>query len=183
MDRYICVGKITGAHGIRGYVKVFSHTQDPAAIGKFKSLVSKDGKRCFELRVVSQQKSHLIVAIEGVNDRNAAEALRHTELYVQRELLPAPKEGSYYFEDLKGLRVELSDGSVFGKVVELHNYGAGDIIEILCDKTKRTEMFSFDEMTIPVVDLDVGRVVLNPPEVVMVTTSNKDVSSSDKSSS
>ena len=170
MADQVCVGKITVAHGIKGYVKLLSYTDDPNTISSFKVFYSKDGKREFHIRIVSMQKNIAIAQIKGVTDRNEAEKLRHTELYVARDSLPEVQEGEYYWEDLAGLQVKLEDGSPYGKVISMHNYGAGDIIEIHCDKTGKDEMFSFNEQTIISVDIKGGELVLSLPEVVMVAS-------------
>lgn len=170
MTNLICIGKITVAHGIKGYVKIASYLEVPSDIEKYTTCFDKTGERTFSIRIVSMQKNIAIAEIKNVSDRNAAEALRHTELFIPREALPEIDEGTFYWEDLTGLQAKLEDGTIYGSVVAMHNYGAGDIIEIHCDKTGKDEMFAFNEMTVPEVDIEGGTLVFCPPEIVMVAS-------------
>lgn len=173
MTNLICIGKITAAHGIKGYVKVASYLDEPSDIKHYLDVTDKTGAVHYRLKIISMQKNIAIAKIDAITDRNDAEKLRHTELYIPRDALPEIDEGAFYWEDLKGLSVQLEDGSHYGKVLEMYNFGAGDIIEIEHAKTKKAEMFAFNEMTIPTVDLDKGIVTLSPPEVVMVASAEK----------
>lgn len=169
-ESLICIGKVTAAHGIKGYVKIASFMDNPEDIKKHTVCYDKAGKKEYRIRVVSFNNQTAIAEIKGVSDRNAAELLRHAELYIPRDSLPEIEEGAFYWEDLKGLDVVLSDGTNYGKVIAMHNFGAGDIIEIENAATKKTDMFSFDERTISEVDLDAEKVVLCLPDVIMVAS-------------
>ena len=125
----ICLGAIVGVHGIRGELKVKSWTASDQDIGNYGLLENEDGTRSFELKVVGRSKELLRCKIKGVEDRNAAEALIGTALYVERAALPALEEEEYYQADLIGLKVvDQSSGCVAGKVVGFYNFGAGDIL-------------------------------------------------------
>ncbi|HET8726546.1 MAG TPA: ribosome maturation factor RimM [Alphaproteobacteria bacterium] len=158
----VCVGAITGAHGVRGLVKVKPFTQDPAAIGAYGAVTDEAGGRRFGLELLSLAKGQWLARIEGVADRNAAEALRGTRLYVAREALPEPEEDEFYYADLIGLRVELPDGAPFGRVRAVHDFGAGDVVEIAGADGGAIHV-PFTRAAVPVIDVPGGRIVVDPP--------------------
>ena len=128
-------------------------------------LQSKDGKRQFTLTVRNVTPKGVVARVSGVSDRNAAEALKGTELYIERSALPAADEGAFYHADLVGLDAVAPDGTVVGKVVAVHNFGAGDLLDVALAGSKRTEMVPFSEAFVPSVDLTARRVtVILPPE-------------------
>ena len=157
----VLLGVIIGAQGIRGEVKVKSFTGDPEAVGDYGPLHDAKG-RDFRLKVHRLAKGDVVVAsIRGVGDRNAAEALKGTELYVARDALPQPEDGEFYYTDLVGLRVATTDGRELGTVGAVHNFGAGDMLEV---KTEggRSAMVPFTDDAVPEVDIAGGRVVVDP---------------------
>jgi 16S rRNA processing protein RimM len=162
MAERILVGAIAGAHGVRGQVRIRSFTDDPAAVAAYGALSDESGQRCFELKVTGRTKSGVIACIDGIADRTAAEALRGLRLYVPRDALPATEADEYYRVDLIGLKAELTDGTSFGHVIDVQNYGAGDVLEIE-RPDGATELLPFADRTVPVVDLAAGRVVVDPP--------------------
>ena len=129
-DSRICVGVIVGAHGVRGLVRVKSFTEEPADIAAYGPLGDAKCARQYALDVTGSAKGVLLARIDGVADRNAAEALKGTELYIDRDALPQPDEDEFYHTDLIGLPALLADGSAYGTVRALHEFGAGDMIEI-----------------------------------------------------
>lgn len=158
----ICVGQILGAHGVRGLVKLASFTEDPEAIASYGDLTDETGSRIFSVTLVGAAKDHFLAKIAGITDRDAAEALKRTELYVDREKLPPPDEDEVYHADLIGLRAELADGTAVGTVSAMLNFGAGDIIEIALPSGKKP-LLPFDRETVPEIDMAAGRVVIDPP--------------------
>ena len=119
--------------------------------------------RRFALTVSGQHKETVIVQVEGVGDRDAAEALRGTRFYVPRSALPEPDDGAFYHADLIGLAVVTVSGETLGRVTAMHDFGAGDLIEyVSADGVSR--MLPFTEATVPEVDLAGGRLVVDPPE-------------------
>ena len=158
----ICVGQILGAHGIRGMVKLASYTEDPEAIASYGDLTDEAGTRIFSVTLVGAAKDHWLAKVAGVEDRDAAEALKRTQLYVERDRLPPPDEDEFYHADLIGLRAELADGTAMGTVAGIHNFGAGDVIEIALPSGKRP-LLPFDLQTVPEIDLTGGRLVIDPP--------------------
>lgn len=158
----VCVGQILGAHGVRGLVKLASFTEDPEAVAQYGALSDESGSRRFTVSLSGQAKGHWIARIAEISDREAAQALAGLRLFADRDNLPEPEEDEFYHADLIGLPAERTDGSPLGRVVALHNFGAGDIIEIELPTGKRP-LLPFNRQTVPVVDLAAGRIVIDPP--------------------
>jgi 16S rRNA processing protein RimM len=129
MDGKVCVGAITGAKGIRGEVRIKSFTAEPADIGAYGPVTTSDG-RAFKLKVVGSAKDLVTARLEGIADRNAAEALKGMQLFVERSRLPPPGDGQVYHADLIGLAARLETGEALGNVTAVLNYGGGDILEV-----------------------------------------------------
>lgn len=131
MSPRICLGKIVTAHGVKGLVKVACFGEEPESLEKYGPLfIDEDGPQTVSLRLKSAMKGVFLAEIEGVNDRNAAEALRGTVLYVARDSLPEPEEGQYYHVDLIGLDAVDPSGEPLGRVISVQNFGADDLLEI-----------------------------------------------------
>jgi len=165
MVERVLVGAIAGAHGVRGQLRIKSFTDDPAAVAAYGPVSDESGQRQFKLIVTGQAKGGVIARIDGVADRTAAEALRGLRLYVDRAVLPPPESGEYYRVDLIGLRAELADGSLYGRIANVEDYGAGDILEI-ARPDGTVELLPFSDRAVPVVDLAAGRAVIDPPVYV-----------------
>jgi 16S rRNA processing protein RimM len=161
----VCLGAIAGAHGVRGLVKIKSFTQDPANLTAYGPLTDESGQRRFEIAVSGQAKGVLLARIEGVEDRDAAQALRGVRLYVARAVLPEPEAEEFYLADLIGLAVEDPDGRPLGKVATVENYGAGDLLEIARPEDAPL-LVPFTKAAVPLVDLEGGRVVVDLPEEI-----------------
>ncbi|MGJ5133618.1 ribosome maturation factor RimM [Bradyrhizobium oligotrophicum] len=162
MSKLICVARIGAAHGVRGEVRLWTFTEDPLAVLHYGPLTTKDGSRSFEVAKAREAKDHLVAAIKGVTDRNAAERLNGLELYVPRDRLPETADDEYYHADLIGLAAETADGAQLGRVLAIHNFGAGDIIEI-APPSGSTLMLPFTNAVVPTVDLAGGRVIIELP--------------------
>jgi 16S rRNA processing protein RimM len=165
MSALICVARIGAAHGVRGAVKLWTFTEDPFAVKRYGPLLSKDGKRQFELAQAREAKDHLVATFKGVTTRDEAERLNGIELYVAREKLPATDEDEYYHADLIGLAAVTTDGDALGRVLAIHNFGAGDIIEITPLKGA-TMLLPFTNAVVPKVDIAGGRVVIAMPQEI-----------------
>ncbi len=160
----VLLGRFGAPHGVRGEIRLHSFTSDPLAIAAYDGLTDKSGARHFKLRAVRPQGKDMLVAkVEGIDDRAGAEALNGVELYLPRELLPAPDEDEFYVADLIGLRAETHEGAEIGVIVAVRNFGAGDILEIAPEGGGETLMFPFTKAVVPAVDLSARRVVLAPP--------------------
>jgi 16S rRNA processing protein RimM len=158
----ICVARIGAAHGVHGQVKLWTFTEDPLAVKRYGPLASKDGARQFEVTHAREAKGHLIATLKGVATRDAAERLNGVELYVTRERLPATAADEYYRADLIGLAAVNGAGDPLGRVVAIHNFGAGDIIEIAPGQGT-TLLLPFTNAVVPSVDLAGGRVTIELP--------------------
>lgn len=156
----ICLGVITGVHGIKGEVKVKSFTQNPRDIAGYGILEDKSGTKNFDIKVAGNSKELLRVKIKGIDDRNSAEALAGTELYVSKSVLPELKdEDEFYHTDLIGLAAKL-EGEEIGHVSGVYNFGAGDIIEIKINSTSKTEMIPFNNTYVPEVNINDGYIII-----------------------
>ncbi len=164
MVERICVAQIGAPHGVRGEVKLRSFTAEPAAVGDYGPLESEDGTQRFAIEALRPAKDHLVVRLSGVRDRDAAERLTNMRLYVARERLPPPAPDEFYHADLIGLRAESRDGAELAIIVGIHDFGAGDLLELRPLGASRTVLMPFTAVTVPVVDIAGGRIVIDPPQ-------------------
>ena len=163
MAARVCVAQIGAAHGVRGEVRLKSFTEDPLNVTRYGALETEDGRR-FEIEAVRPARDVLIARLKGVGDRSAAAALKNIRLYVPRERLPQPADDEFYQADLVGLAAQTRDGAPFGTVKAVHNFGAGDLLEIEPAAGGATVMLPFTATTVPVVEIANGRIVVTPPE-------------------
>ncbi len=161
MSEQVCMGVIVGVHGVRGVVRLKSFAERPEDILAYGPL-RDEGGRSYRLTGQGQAKGVILARIDGVSDRNAAEALKGTMLYVARDALPEVEENEFYHADLIGLRVELLDGAELGTVLAVHDFGAGDLIDVRLSGSGQTVLLPFNEQSVPVVDLKAGRLVVDP---------------------
>jgi 16S rRNA processing protein RimM len=159
----ICIGVITGAQGVRGAVRIKSFTALPEDVAAYGPVADETGQRIFALHPVGRAKGVVIATISGVVDRDAAERLKGVRLYVARDKLPAPGEEEYYHADLIGLAAVLRDGTLLGRVRAVHEYGAGDSLEV-ARESGGTVIVPFTRAAVPEVDLAAGRLVIDPPD-------------------
>jgi 16S rRNA processing protein RimM len=169
-DKRVCMGIIGAPHGVRGAVRIKSFTDDPKAIASYGALEDESGERRFTLRIAGDAKGEgmVIATLSGVTDRDRAEALRGLRLYAPRVALPATAEDEFYHADLVGLAARLEDGSPLGTVIAVHDFGAGDVIEIAREghgsRGGQPVLVPFTRAAVPVVDIAGGRVVIDPPD-------------------
>jgi 16S rRNA processing protein RimM len=168
-DEPVCVGRVGAPQGIRGEVRLQSFTADPVAIAAYGALRSKDGKQSLEIESLRPGPNGLVARFKGVCDRTAAEQLRNLELYVSRERLPQPGADEFYHADLIGLKAVTKTGGEFGTVVAVHNFGAGDVLELRPAGGSSTLMLPFTASTVPVVDIAAGRMIVEPPQGLLET--------------
>jgi 16S rRNA processing protein RimM len=161
-EKKICVARIGAAHGVRGAVKLWTFTEDPLAVKRYGPLSTKDGARQFEVTSAREAKGHLVATLKGITTREGAERLNGIELHVMRERLPPTDEGEYYRADLIGLAAVTATDEPLGSVVAIHNFGAGDIIEI-APPEGATMLLPFSDAVVPAVDLAGRRVVIEIP--------------------
>jgi 16S rRNA processing protein RimM len=146
-------------------VKLWTFTEDPFAVEAYGPLASKDGARHFEVASAREARDHLVVTFKGITTRDEAERLNGIELYVPREKLPATEEDEYYHADLIGLAAVTTADERLGRVVAIHNFGAGDIIEI-APESGTTILLPFSNAVVPTVDIAGGRVVIALPHEI-----------------
>jgi 16S rRNA processing protein RimM len=158
----ICVARIGAAHGVRGAVKLWTFTEDPLAVKRYGPLTTKDGARQFEVASAREANGHLVATLKGVATREEAERLNGLELYIAREKLPETDADEYYHADLIGLAAVTVANEPIGRVTAIHNFGAGDIIEI-APPHGATLLLPFTNAVVPTVDLGSGRVVIVLP--------------------
>jgi 16S rRNA processing protein RimM len=165
MAAHICIARIGAAHGVRGAVKLWTFTEQPLAVMNYGPLATKDGTRKFEIATAREAKGHLVATLKGIATREDAERLNGVELYIARAKLPATGEDEYYHADLIGLAAVTPANEPLGHVVAIHNFGAGDIIEI-GPAHGATMLLPFTNAVVPSVDLASGRVVIELPEEI-----------------
>ena len=164
----IRVARIGAAHGVRGDVKLWSFTEDPLAVTDYGPLETEDGARRFEIEALRPAKDFLVARLVGVGDRDAAAKRCATlDLFVPRDRLPPiDEDDTFYHADLIGLDAVTPDGTPLGTVHALHNFGAGDIIEIMPVGSGEAVMLPFTETTVPKIDLEAKQiVVVRPAEI------------------
>jgi 16S rRNA processing protein RimM len=163
-DRVV-VAQFGAAHGIKGEVRLKSFTGVPAEVAAYGQLEAPDGRR-FEIEAArpaaGTSPDMLVVRLKGVGDRNAAEALNGIELSVSRDRLPPAGADEYYHADLIGLAAATAAGEALGTVIAVHNYGAGDLLEI-APRRGATFLLPFTRAAVPEVDIAAGRIVVEPP--------------------
>jgi 16S rRNA processing protein RimM len=156
----ICVARVGAAHGVRGEVRLWSFTAEPAAVAGYGPFETADG-RVVEIEMLRPAKEFFVARLKGVADRDAAERLRNAELYVPRARLPAPDDAEeFYHADLIGLAVVDAGGMPLGTVVAMHNFGAGDVVELRPADRRDTVMLPFTHAAVPEIDIAGGRIVV-----------------------
>jgi 16S rRNA processing protein RimM len=163
------LGEIVGAHGVRGLVRVRPFTEEPEAITAYGALRDQRD-RPIGLEPAGRVKGVVLARVEGVTDRDQAEALRGTRLYVARADLPAIEDAdTYYHADLIGLTAETPEGQALGRVTAVHDFGAGDVLEIETEPAAGrgrgdSLLVPFTREAVPEVDPSAGKLVVRPPE-------------------
>jgi 16S rRNA processing protein RimM len=174
MGGQICIARIGAPHGVRGAVKLWTFTEDPLSVTRYGKMSTKDGLRQFEVANAREAKGHLVAMLKGVATREDAERLNGIELYIARDKLPATEADEYYHADLIGLAAVTAANEPIGRVTAIHNFGAGDIIEI-APAHGPALLLPFTNAVVPTVDLANGHVVVElPGEIEGDTPQNAD---------
>lgn len=164
-SRDVLLAVVIGAQGLKGEVRVKAFTQTPDAIANYRSLHDRNGRRFTVTGARATRAGEAVLGIVEVADRASAESLRGVELFVERAaLLPTAKD-EYYHADLIGLRAEDREGRALGTVQAIHNYGAGDVIEI-ARADGDSVLLPFTRESVPVIEIDKSRIVVAVPEEV-----------------
>ncbi len=164
-EKRILIGEITTVHGIKGYVKVRSYVDDESLLEGDHVYTSEAANDTIKLTLKNALKGDWVAQVSGIHDRNLAETLRGTQLYVDRAALPDAGDDEFYIEDLKGLGVVDANGNTVGTVDDVVNFGAGDLLDI---KPVNGQNFylSFQDETILNIDMDEKTITVALPEVV-----------------
>ena len=126
----VMVAQVGAAHGVQGEFKLLSHTDDPLTVLEFNPLLNEQGEPALSITAARAHKGALLVRAEEVPDRTAADKVKGLKLYVDRADLPETDEDEYYITDLIGLSVVDVAGNAIGKVANVDNFGAGDLLDI-----------------------------------------------------
>jgi 16S rRNA processing protein RimM len=164
-SKRICVGEIATVHGVRGLVKVRAYGDDAQTLQQYGPLYSSEtGDKAHTITLKHQAGGAWIAEVDGITDRNEAEKLRGTQLWLDRDKLPdISEDGGYYHTDLIGMKVVDIDGKDWGAVIGVENFGAGDLLEIK-PENKPSFYIPFVDMYVPEVDLETRLVTIDMPE-------------------
>jgi 16S rRNA processing protein RimM len=172
-ERLIEVGRVAGAFGVRGEVRISAYTEDPLALLRYGALKRQDGSHGLTLTEARPAKGGVVARAREVSTREEAEALRGLRLYVARDELPEPDEDEFYLADLIGMTVQKvqsksgPEGPVgLGKVKSVQNFGAGDMLEIEPEGGGATWYLPFTRDAVPEVRIAERVILASPPEEV-----------------
>lgn len=161
LENPVQMAVIGAAHGIKGELRVKTFTGDPLALADYGPLQARDG-RVFQILDIRPAGTVVVVRFKGVSDRNAAEALAGTELFVDRSVLPDDgEEDEFYHADLIGLEIRDDKGVAIGRIVAVHNFGGGDILDVTLAGRKGV-LIPFTRAAVPEVSIAEGFVRLDP---------------------
>ncbi len=165
MSERVLLGRITGAHGLKGEVKIATFTAEPEDIAAYGPLTTADGSATVEIASLRSTGGGTVIArLSGVSGRDEAESLRGTELFVSRAVLPPAGVDEYYHSDLIGLAAISQDGEALGEIAAVLNFGAGDLLELRRLSSRQTELIPFESAHVPKVDLEAGRITIVMPD-------------------
>ncbi len=155
------VGRITAAHGVHGEVKIRCFTEVPEDVGAYGPVQDAQG-RSFDFNAIRPAKGAAVIArFAGVDDRDAAESIVGRDLFVPRDRLPPPENDEWYYSDLIGLTARSHDGEMLGTVIAVHDFGAGDLIEI-APPSGKAFMVPFTAQCVPDINLSDGTITIIP---------------------
>jgi 16S rRNA processing protein RimM len=163
MTKDVLLAAVMGAQGLKGEVKAKLFTAAPDALPRYGVLHTKDGRKLKITAFRPAKEGEAVIAFEGISDRNQAEALKGTELFVDRAALPQPEEEEFYHADLIGLEARDTEGRVLGKVIALHNFGASDVLEFARSDGDSVHL-AFTRETVPGINVAEGYIIVAVPE-------------------
>lgn len=167
-DKAVLIGRIGAAHGIRGEVRITSFCSDPLAIASYGPLTTRHSGLTVEIVKARLSRDVVIASLTGVTGRTAAEALNGIDLFIARDRLPpADDADDFYYADLIGLAVRTPDGHAIGTVKAIHDFGAGDVVEIALN-TGASALYAFTKANFPEIAVGTGYIVLDPPAEIEV---------------
>ena len=169
-ERLIEVGRVAGAFGVRGEVRITAYTEDPLALARYKRLRRQDGSAGLTITQARAEKGSIVGRAEEIATKEEADALRGLRLYVARDELPETEEDEFYLADLIGMRVQNVQSNAveksLGTVKSVQNFGAGDVLEIAPEGGGPTWYLPFTREAVPEVRISEGVILVSPPEEV-----------------
>ena len=158
----VCLGAFAGAHGVKGDTLVKTFTETPKNVATYGPVETEDGARSFAFQFLREHKpGFVIVRAPEITSREDAAALKGVRFYVNRAALPEPDEDEFYLDDLVGLRAQDETGADAGRVAVVHNFGAGDLIELGdIPGVAGARIVAFTKAAAPIVDLAGGRITI-----------------------
>ncbi|HEY8615262.1 ribosome maturation factor RimM [Phenylobacterium sp.] len=159
----ILVGRVAGAFGVKGDVRITSYTADPMALLEYRTLQREDGSAALTLTSGRPDKAGVVARAVEIETREQAEALRGLKLFIPRDALPEPEEDEFYVTDLIGLSVETPEGEPLGRIRTVQDFGAGDLLEVQPPEGA-SWWLPFTREAVPEVRLADGKVVAIKPE-------------------
>jgi 16S rRNA processing protein RimM len=177
-SRMIQVGRVAGGFGVRGEVRITTFTENPLALKTYRDLKGADGAPALTVKTARAVNGGIIARVAEVETKEQADALRGLSLFVARDSLPAPEEDEFYLADLIGLDARTPEGVSLGRIKAVHDFGAGDIIEIDPGGGKATWYLPFTREAVPEVKVTEGFVtVVRPGEVSADPQTDRDTES------
>lgn len=162
-DDKIIVGVLSGSFGVTGDVRLKSFCADPEALADYTPLTRSDGAQITTIVIKGQTKGALIARVDGITTKEQADALRGVELFAMRDQLPSLPDDEFYHADLVGLTAFDTGGQTLGRVKAVQTNGSDDLLEIVSPAHSDTILVPFTKVIVPTVDLDSGRIVIDPP--------------------
>lgn len=175
-EKQTCVAIIVGAHGVHGAVKVKSFTQIPEDFSIYGPLLDAQGQIILTPKNPRPVGKHFTMRSPEITTREQAMSMKGTQLFVPRSVLPEPEEDDFYYTDLIGLDVKTTDGKRVGTIRGVHDFGAGDMLEIQPGKSADSQasfFHPFSKVAVPKVDLKAGRVIIHVEEAVIGRAPNE----------
>jgi len=161
-NELISVGEIAGVFGVKGWVKVFSHTEPRENILNYSPWILKKAGKVKEVKLNNgrRQGKTVVASIEGISDRDSAELYCGWEILINKNQLPETEDGVYYWADLVGLLVETEQGISLGEVDYLLETGANDVLVVKDGEQERLIPF-INEQVIKKIDLDSKQMIVD----------------------
>jgi 16S rRNA processing protein RimM len=143
-NNLIFIAQITKPHGIKGDAKLFSHTENPKDVFTYPDIYDENMTK-YNLKYKAGKENPFIISVNGSDSRNFIEEIAGLKLYITKDMLPYPKENEYYHMDLKDIEVLDVNNKSYGRIIDVHNFGAGDIIEVKSPDLKDTVYLPFSK--------------------------------------
>ena len=162
----VCIGRSSGAFGLKGELRVFSYAEDPRLYTRAgKVLIGAEPQTCRPYRVVSLRPhgQRLLLTLEGLSSREEADRLKGLWIYIEQDALPPPGDDEYYWHQAQGARVFHRDGWELGELIQVSNAGAHDLW-LIRGAGGREALFPVVGQFLVELDLEARRIVVDPPQ-------------------